>query len=227
MRLSANNAPLVVIAARQTAGRGTRGRVWSDAKGQGLALTIVLDANAHDPAILPLAAAVAVVDAIGTLLSPRGPRIAVKWPNDIVHTDARGVAARKLGGILIERKNDLFLVGIGINTHQTITDWPQWLRATAVSLGQLGIRTTRPHLAAVVLSSLEAALRLSGDATIARWKRHDATPGLAAAFDHDAQRFMGIIRAVEPTQWIELELADGTLQRLPASTTVRVPNFTS
>jgi len=89
----------VVIADRQTAGRGRRGHAWFSPAGSGLYVSIVLTpARARvegDRAttLLPLAAGVALAEAIDRMTALR---VDIKWPNDLL------VARRKLGGILAE-----------------------------------------------------------------------------------------------------------------------------
>ena len=67
----------IFIAARQTRGRGSRGRTWADPHGLGLAMTIALPADPQriDPAILPLACGLAVIDAMKLLAGAKAPRL--------------------------------------------------------------------------------------------------------------------------------------------------------
>lgn len=106
-------AGLVVVADHQTAGRGRRGRAWDDGgAGSSLLLTAVIDAPARAATLLPLAAGVAVGDAL------RRRRIAagLKWPNDILCET--GGTPRKCAGILTEQHGDHVLIGIGVDV-----DW--------------------------------------------------------------------------------------------------------
>ncbi|MEX0592442.1 MAG: biotin--[acetyl-CoA-carboxylase] ligase [Nitriliruptoraceae bacterium] len=89
---------VVVIADRQTAGRGRRGRVWIDDRRTesgsptNVAISIALDAPAA-PGLIPLMTGLAIVDAV------RGLGIddtRLKWPNDVV------VGGSKVAGILVE-----------------------------------------------------------------------------------------------------------------------------
>jgi BirA family biotin operon repressor/biotin-[acetyl-CoA-carboxylase] ligase len=93
----------VAFAEHQTEGRGRLGRVWIDAPGSGLAMSLVLRPPppvAHWPE-LTLVAAEAVVDAIGA-----GAEI--KPPNDVL------VGGKKVAGILAEAGEHVVL-GIGVN----------------------------------------------------------------------------------------------------------------
>ena len=83
-RLAEAGAPslTVVLADRQTAGRGRYDRIWSSASGEGLWMTALVR-----PHILPeqapwftLGAAVAVAESLVAFGYPAG----IKWPNDVL-----------------------------------------------------------------------------------------------------------------------------------------------
>lgn len=118
----------LVTAAEQTAGRGRQGRTWTAPPGRALLATLVL----RDwPRLLPLAAAVAVADAVTPWAGPGAGRVGVKWPNDVLLDE------RKLAGILVEaRPQERWAVlGIGLNVAVVEGDLPSGLRAGAGSLG--------------------------------------------------------------------------------------------
>ena len=105
---------LVVSADRQSAGRGRRGRSWTDdvAGPDGpanLAVSIALDTPARNAALVPLAAGLAVAAAYRAA----GAAPALKWPNDVLLDD------RKAAGILVERHHldarDVVVIGCGLD----------------------------------------------------------------------------------------------------------------
>lgn len=101
----------LVVAARQTGGRGRFGRVWESPEG-GAYVSCVLRPPLGPAAMAPLSLAVAVGAARG--LEGLGVPVGVKWPNDL---EARGA---KLGGILLEMAAEAdhvewVVVGIGVN----------------------------------------------------------------------------------------------------------------
>ena len=111
----------------QTAGRGQAGNSWESEKGKNLLFSTLLrypDVDAADQWRLSMLVAVAVREAITSILSPLASRlspITIKWPNDIYYND------QKLVGILIEntlsgRQIAYTIAGVGINVNQT-----QWL----------------------------------------------------------------------------------------------------
>jgi BirA family biotin operon repressor/biotin-[acetyl-CoA-carboxylase] ligase len=106
--------PLWIIARRQSAGRGRRGRNWASLEGNLLTTLLVAPGrSAADSARLSFAAALSVHD-LCTQLCPDA-QIALKWPNDVL------IADRKCAGILLESgaERDGVLpwlaVGIGVN----------------------------------------------------------------------------------------------------------------
>lgn len=102
--------PTWVLAERQTAGRGRRGRAWTDPPGN-LATTLVLRPAGQpaDVALYSFVAALAAYDALRDVAGPAA-RLAIKWPNDILLNDG------KLVGILLESAAPgVISIGFGIN----------------------------------------------------------------------------------------------------------------
>ena len=101
---------LAVLALRQTAGRGSRGRGWVSPPGN-LYLSLLLrpTTKPREAGMWALLAGVAVAEALAEF------GVVLKWPNDILHDGA------KLGGILIESSLnptgalDFLVIGIGLN----------------------------------------------------------------------------------------------------------------
>ncbi len=101
---------LVVMAGRQTAGRGARGDTWHAERNAAMLLSILLQKPPADVPLtwLTIAASVAIHDAIADVC---GVDCSLAWPNDVL------VDHKKLAGVLTEAPADLDLaiVGIGIN----------------------------------------------------------------------------------------------------------------
>ena len=124
----------VVIANKQTAGRGRRGRQWCSDSDTGLWCSIVLKPEIPIEAVSPLTlvAALAVKSAIEKVadIFPK-----IKWPNDLV------LSGKKVCGILTEMKLEqgkmaYVVVGIGINVKQQ--KFPEELSGIATCLEQEG-----------------------------------------------------------------------------------------
>src|SRR5690606_12931419 len=174
-RLAAGRPGLVVVAGRQTAGRGRHGRKWADTAAHGLAMTLTVD-GAIDDRTLALAAGLAALRAAEAALGDPTPSpLGLKWPNDVIErpsAEARDLAAespRKLAGVLVERRGDLALIGIGINVRQWETAWPPALGARGLSLRLLGSTASRLEVAGRLLIGLDEALALDGERLAAAW----------------------------------------------------------
>lgn len=135
---------LVVLADRQTAGRGRLGRSWASPPGAGIYVSVLLRPAATAARLLTIAAGVAVTEGIA---SATGLAAHVKWPND-VH-----VSGRKLAGILAEGAASHVVLGIGINVQPAAYPPDVAARATSIET-ELG----RPVDRGLVLSECLAAL---------------------------------------------------------------------
>jgi BirA family biotin operon repressor/biotin-[acetyl-CoA-carboxylase] ligase len=98
--------PTLLVAERQSAGRGRMGRVWQGEPGSSLAMSLALPLAPRDWSGLSLAVGVAVAEALH-------PALRLKWPNDLWWDE------RKLVGILIETAaaggQRHAIIGIGVN----------------------------------------------------------------------------------------------------------------
>jgi BirA family biotin operon repressor/biotin-[acetyl-CoA-carboxylase] ligase len=96
----------LLVAERQTAGRGRQGRVWQSQAGDSLTFSISLALRPQDWSGLSLAVGLSLAESLH-------PDVRLKWPNDLWFED------RKLGGILVEAASmggrSQVVVGVGLN----------------------------------------------------------------------------------------------------------------
>jgi BirA family transcriptional regulator, biotin operon repressor / biotin---[acetyl-CoA-carboxylase] ligase len=127
--------PLWISAARQSAGRGRRGRTWISPPGN-LYASLLLNAETS-PERWPqvsFVAALAARDAVAALVPGFAPSLALKWPNDLL------LGGDKLAGILIEGESApsaAIVIGVGVNcvSHPCGLDFPATdLRAAGASV---------------------------------------------------------------------------------------------
>jgi BirA family biotin operon repressor/biotin-[acetyl-CoA-carboxylase] ligase len=140
---------LAVFAARQSAGRGSRGRNWLSPPGN-VALSVLLrpDMAPAQSSIFPLLAGIAVAEAVAAAL-PNGPAPMLKWPNDVL------LNGEKCAGLLIDAtpdKNriDWLVVGIGINAGYA----PELSDRVVTCLAAHGATATALEVAESVLARL-------------------------------------------------------------------------
>lgn len=220
----------VVVADAQTRGRGRAGRSWHTAPGRALALSVLLHqgCDRHPLGLLPLAAGLAVAQALETL----GAAPALKWPNDV------RLQGRKVAGVLCESRRApvppavppgratvpagvraAAVVGVGVNVSQAVADFPPELAGTATSLALAGIASDRESVAAAFLGALEALWTElqagSRAALLEAWSRRADFWGRPVAVRTPAGEVRGVARALDPDGALVLVLEGG------AETTVR------
>ncbi len=143
----------VLVADRQTAGRGRRGRNWHSAPTRSLVFSLLWRfPRGSMPDALSLAVGLALVRAVADL-GVAAP--AVKWPNDLL------CQGRKLSGVLIDLQPGQphsAVIGIGVNLSLP-DDLPDDVAATAIGLDSLLPRSvSREGLLATLLSHLAQTL---------------------------------------------------------------------
>jgi BirA family biotin operon repressor/biotin-[acetyl-CoA-carboxylase] ligase len=139
-------AGLVVVAERQTAGRGRQGRGWEAPARSGLTFSVLLRPIPPRPAwsLLPLLVGTAVAEAV---VAVAGLEARLKWPNDVL-----APGGRKLAGVLTELVDEAVVAGVGLNVTTREDELPV---ATATSLAIEGAPTDRLVLLAEVLRALD------------------------------------------------------------------------
>jgi BirA family transcriptional regulator, biotin operon repressor / biotin---[acetyl-CoA-carboxylase] ligase len=216
----ATHLPLLVIADRQTAGRGRGGNRWWTGYGS-LAFSLLLESIAppEDSAaksgplssprretLLGLAAGVAVGETLRPLLG--ATEIGILWPNDVI------AAGRKLAGILVEVLPDgSAVIGIGINTNVSMKDAPADLLTTATTL--LEITGTRQDHVAILVSLLNRlqkdilALRHTPAHIAAEANRLCLQHGKPLTLQQERQTISGVCRGIASDGALLLETPNG------------------
>ncbi len=207
---------VVFVADRQTAARGRLGRVWhSDAKGA-LAFTVLrrFELPPRDLAPLGPVVGVAVVHALRAL----GAEVMLKWPNDLIHADA------KLGGILVEVRGPAVAIGIGLNL--ALTEAPG-VEQSWTDLRHAGLAaTSRAEVLNAVLCGLLPALarfEREGFAEFrAAWTAWDALAGRTVRVLAGARQFEGLALGIAADGGLRVRHADGERVHYAGEVSIRV-----
>ena len=104
----------LAIAEIQTCGRGRRGNNWVSQKGMALfsfLLKVEEDVSIEEYSKLPLVTGIAVLNGLKRI---KNLDFKFKWTNDIYLDD------KKICGILVEKIQDFFVIGIGININNSL-----------------------------------------------------------------------------------------------------------
>jgi BirA family biotin operon repressor/biotin-[acetyl-CoA-carboxylase] ligase len=201
----------LLVARRQTAGRGRQGRAWWSEPDDSLTFSLAVPLAPADWSGLSLAAGLAVAEALAPEI---GLELGLKWPNDLWLRAGPGDPApgRKLGGILIETSVTagatasppgtapprLAVIGVGLNIRRPAagTDDPQRYRSGFACVQERLPSASAPTvLQRVAPALLQAALRFQheGFAPLQpRYTPRDVLAGRAVQVGEVHGRAMGV-----------------------------------
>jgi BirA family biotin operon repressor/biotin-[acetyl-CoA-carboxylase] ligase len=218
---------LVIVAERQTAGRGRRGRGWTSIAGGSLVFSLGwrFARRASDLTALSLAVGLALVD---TLEGEGFAGIGLKWPNDLVHRE------RKLGGVLVElsgpaRGASLAVIGIGINVRlspsvRRTIDQPVTDLATIAPIRSLDRSALLGRLLAEQARMLERYAASGFTPMHAAWQRRHALHGRAVQVQcPDGRTIGGTVTGVDSDGALRVSTGDGTARLLSGEVSLRRP----
>ncbi|WP_368188341.1 biotin--[acetyl-CoA-carboxylase] ligase [Aestuariibius sp. HNIBRBA575] len=203
--------PTWILAHEQTRGRGRRGRVWANPKGN-LAATLI-----YRPNVPPAEAAkrsFVMANALYSALADFVPdyKLAVKWPNDVL------LAGGKIAGILLESSGqggqvDWLSIGVGVNLSNT----PENVHDSAFPPVALSSETDAPdaetfltHLAATFAAREARMVKHGFDGIRTEWLRHAARKGEVITARTTQEDIAGIFDDVDDDGNLILITARGT-----------------
>ncbi len=211
---------LVVIADRQTAGRGRMGRTWVSPPAVNLYLSVLLR-----PPLPPYAAPqltfVSTVAVSRAIAAVSGLQPTHKWPNDVL------VDGCKVAGLLNEMSAEadrirFVILGIGVNLNMTADQFPADLRMPATSLLLAGgVPISRAVFARELLQQLDSLyadyLNFGLAPILAEWESRCDLIGKAVEVDEAGSGLVrGRVKGVDRDGALLLNLADGSTVRILA-----------
>jgi BirA family biotin operon repressor/biotin-[acetyl-CoA-carboxylase] ligase len=156
LKLAEKDAPegTLVIAEKQTSGRGRLGRSWHSPPKSGLWFSLILRPPVS-PAVSPSLSILSALSLSEALRIKYKIPAMIKWPNDCL------VDGRKICGILTELSAELdkvnyIIIGMGINVNINRREFPPELRSIATSVKEeYGEKTNRIVLLRAFLERFE------------------------------------------------------------------------
>lgn len=207
--------PYLVLADRQTSGRGRGSNRWWSSDGALLFSLIIEAAEFGLPEsrwpLVSLTAGVAVCQGVASLLpSDRGHELGLKWPNDV------WLNGRKACGILVEVPPTLrgrLVIGIGLNVNNSFTSASKELQSLATSLhDETDANWDRDSVLLVLLRQLEDDLKslAADDVRLPeRWQTLSVLTGRDVTLEVGQQHVSGRCLGIATDGGLRLQRADG------------------
>jgi BirA family biotin operon repressor/biotin-[acetyl-CoA-carboxylase] ligase len=205
-----NTSGTVVLAEKQTSGKGRKDRVWYSAPDANLTFSILLTKDnflSSNSSLINFAASLSVAFSLENLYQLKTE---LKWPNDVL------LDGKKTSGILIEstsqgNKIDRSVIGIGINVNQPSFQGTFNYPPTSIR-NELGRNVERERLLAEILNNFELLLdriKKNKSEVIADWKAKCKMIGeKISVIENESEKF-GIFYDIDEEGFLLLKTRDG------------------
>ena len=205
--------PVIVLAEKQTKGRGQMGASWQSEAGKSLTFSVFKrfsDLSAQHHSMITFAVSLAVKTELEKF---NVPSVSVKWPNDIMSYQ------KKIGGILIESQTKgthlaSTIIGVGININEiSFKDLPN---ATSMRL-ETGISFSLDevfqHISQSIINQLELVRPQKAMTLKNLYENSLFRKDMVSVFENEhGVRFNGIIKGVTTLGYLQLETEAGTIE---------------
>lgn len=205
-----NENGTVVLAEKQTRGKGRKDRVWYSAPESNLTFSILLKKDkflTNNSSLINFAASLSVAISIENLYQLKTE---LKWPNDVL------IDGKKTSGILIESTSqgsqiERFVIGMGINVNQPSFQGSFNYPPTSIRI-ELGKNVDRERLLAEVLNNFELLLekiKKNKIEVIEDWKTKCKMIGeKISILENESEKF-GIFYDIDEEGFLLLKTRDG------------------
>jgi BirA family biotin operon repressor/biotin-[acetyl-CoA-carboxylase] ligase len=207
-----DGASVLVIADRQTAGRGRGAKSWWSDDGALTFSVLLCTLDFRVPVsrwpLLSLTTGLAICEAIEATLP--GVSASIKWPNDVY------VDGRKACGILVEgadARQATLVVGIGVNVNNSVAAAPAELRDKAVALCDVAAAPIdRAALLVRILERLAARfewLATDADELLEVWSRRSFLTGRRVEIELPGRSIAGLCCGIDSDGALLVDTAAG------------------
>lgn len=209
----------VIVADRQTGGRGRLGRRWISPGGVNVYMSMILRPEI-EPRHAPFLTMLAAVAAASAVSRVSGLDVQLKWPNDLM------VRGKKVGGILTEVRSEpdritSAIIGIGINVNMAAGDFPDEISETATSLFIAGGRHhSRSRIISEVLNDVEYTyrefLQKGRGYLLQQWRHRNCTLGRKVKVVTGNETVKGLAMDIDGDGMLIVRMAGGSTKKISA-----------
>lgn len=185
----------IVVAKKQTSGRGRYGRIWHSDIGN-LYISFVVSQFGIQTPLLAFLFGVAVCEALPEF------SLRLKWPNDVL------LNGGKLAGILLEQEDNKLIAGIGLNV--TTAPHENMLYQTASLNGQVTNEEVLKRLMRTVSDNMDLFIEKGFEPIREKWLKYGCGIGIQISVKLPNETLSGIFEELTPQGAISLKLNNGT-----------------
>lgn len=193
----------VVIADKQTQGKGRNGRTWISDNGN-LFMSVVLPIP-QELSCYSLLAGLSVAQALPFLSTH------IKWPNDIL------IDGKKVAGILLELTEDTLIIGIGVNI---LSKPKEKVLYPVTSLSEWGLTMPAFDFAKKILQNIKNNIQLLEKRGFSylrqEWLDYASGVGDMITVNLPTQRIDGVFIGIDEAGALILKEQDGQTQTITA-----------
>ncbi len=217
-KIVSNDMPngTVIVADKQTGGKGRMGRSFVSPSGKGLYMSIILhpEFSINTAPLITSAAAVATAEAIEALSKAD---VKIKWVNDLY------INGKKIVGILTEasvdmemRALDIAVIGIGINVRSVKGIFDEELSKRASSIeDETGEIIDRNALCAEVINSLDSYLsKIENRAYLREYRSRELLTGNIITAKVGSETVTGKALGIDRNANLMIETENGIVRSL-------------
>ena len=217
-KLASAGAPhgTVIVADRQTMGRGRLGRTFVSPSGTGIYFTVIVrpEFSMDLTPMITTAASVAVAEAVEKLC---GKETQIKWVNDVY------LCGKKICGILTEaslglemQSIDYAVIGIGVNVRSVRSEFSEQLSSIASSVeDETGMSLDRNILCAEIINNLEKYISSLQERTfLPEYRRRELLTGNEITASVNGQQTSGKALGIDDNANLIVEFSDGIVKHL-------------
>lgn len=204
--------PFVILAQKQSKGRGRFGRPWHSEARRNLYASFAFSPRIPAPKMQTFTLWMGA-NLADFLTKTTTAHIGLKWPNDLL------IDGKKIAGMLTEARLDTdqirdLIFGLGLNLHPPAKGWPAELKHRATSLSE-NAKTFNTHaliaaLIARVFSAYEQFIKDRHHALFTElWNRHDTLRGKTVTLLDTETEHTGTVLGIDDTGSLLLRTATG------------------
>ena len=223
-----NNEGTIIIAEKQTGGKGRAGRKWISPKG-GIWFSIILHPkfDISNTTLFPIASSLALSIAIQKTCKIKTE---LKWPNDLT------IKGKKLAGMLVDaslesNRIENLILGVGINFNVNTKEIEKMLKKTpnyygVISLNQQQNKCRPIELIQSFLVELEKIYEeLNNDKTkkiISDWTKKSSTLGKKIEINTNNGKIKGIATKIDHDGGLIVLAEDGKINKVIAGDVIHL-----